>query len=201
MVSQNNNPQQPQQPQQPQSGFGFGQPVASSGFGQAFGQPATQAPTAAPQGQWHGISLDPDKAQDLLVDDVAAKVLRVRWEVFTYPDRTDAQGQPIRSLGFRPVYQLASGEQHSSDFFSMGDPDKYRITNEGRTIEVISATQQGASKQSNATVYLRNLKAAGFPGEWLDKNDLSLLDGTEVYLRRVARPERNIDGEGNAAPT
>ena len=143
------------------------------------------------------ISLRTSAAFKPIFDNVRARIVDLRWIIFQYLRR----GETVPSattLALKPVYQTADGQVHDQQVYSAGDPSRYQIMNDGFAL----ASQHGSSVQgipegTNAYLWIQKLEEAGFPPALLDRNDLRVVIGTDVHLRRIPAPARNIQ---RAAP-
>lgn len=182
----------------------FGPPPGDSGAGVApgFGDAYVQ-PQQAAVVHTTPVNFQPEAAITVLVDDVRALLTKVRWEVFTYPLRqgTPAGTAPNRTLAIRPVYRLLDGTTYQNDIFSNGSPERYTIGAEGRALFGGENTT-GLVKGSNSEPWFDYLVRGDPSGEihpLLGQNDLALIDGIEVHLRRMPPPERDIRDRGPSA--
>jgi len=137
------------------------------------------------------VSLNPETyvvgGLPLLDADVVWK--EVRFNMFNYPKKDGTPGGPD-TVALRVIYTTDDGIDHEQQY-SVGDPKRFTIAADGKTIEpVVAGTAM--SKSSNAAILLNALVNAGFSAAKLEPGDVSVLDGIKTH--NIGAPEVTRSG-------
>jgi len=137
------------------------------------------------------VSLNPETyvvgGLPLLDADVVWK--ETRFNMFNYPKKDGTPGGPD-TVALRVIYTTDDGVDHEQQY-SVGDPKRFTIAADGKTIEpVVAGTAM--SKSSNAAILLNALVNAGFSAAKLEAGDVSVLDGIKTH--NIGAPEVTRSG-------
>lgn len=125
-----------------------------------------------------GASLRPgDAATGGFLDATNATIKEARF-VDSYPNGAS------RTL-LRVTFQPEDGGKERTEYYSAGDPAKMKPSADGKKIVPQDARMHS---KSGAIKFINSVIAGGFPETKLN-DDISVFDGTVVFLRREAQPK------------
>ncbi len=110
---------------------------------------------------------------------------KVRFVLFNY---TKKDGTVVATTTAAEVSYKDDGGQEFVQDYSVGDPERFIPSRDGKTLEAIGESQ-ALSKSSNFYLLINSLINAGFPESKLSE-DISLLDGLYTYNIGLPEPKR-----------
>jgi hypothetical protein len=118
---------------------------------------------------------------------------KCRFALFNY---TKKDGTVVATTTAAEIHYKDDDGQESVQNYSVGDPERFIPSKDGKTIVAVGAAQ-ALSKSSNFYLLMNNLISAGFPENRLDA-DISTLDG--LYTFNIGVPEPKRSGLARTAP-
>ena len=101
---------------------------------------------------------------------------KCRFALFNY---TKKDGTVVATTTAAEIHYKDDDGQESVQNYSVGDPERFIPSKDGKTIVAVGAAQ-ALSKSSNFYLLMNNLISAGFPENRLDA-DISTLDGLYTF--------------------
>jgi hypothetical protein len=140
-----------------------------------------------------GVSLKPSQAVEGggLLDDVDVKVVEARFAMFDY----NGSQQPVPTI--KLSLDVMDGSEPIQQYWSVGKSLDWIPSDDGKELVPIGKATQLVTT-SNGMILLASLVNAGFPESKIDE-DISVLEGMECHVNRVAAPKReglNTNNEG-----
>lgn len=137
-------------------------------------------------GQEGRVSLIPaDFAQGGLIDDIDATIMMAKFCNWDYDGKSDKVGI---FLGL--VLQDADGKDYTQ-YYSAGDPDFFMPGDADGTWLKAKGTRPQVNNNTNASLFLLSLVAAGFPQDRLNTMGIGdALVGLKAHWNQVAQPKR-----------
>lgn len=131
-----------------------------------------------------GVSLKPSKAITVtgLLDDVDVKITEAKFQMFDYGGST----QPVPAL--KLALDAMDGSSPLEQYWSMGKATDWMPSDDGKELVPIGRATE-LTDSTNGMILLTSLINAGFPESKLD-DDISILEGLECHINRVAAPTR-----------
>ena len=131
-----------------------------------------------------GVSLKPSKAITVtgLLDDVDVKIAEAKFAMFDYGGST--QPVPALKLALDPM----DGSTPLEQYWSMGKATDWMPSDDGKELVPIGRATE-LTDSTNGMILLTSIVNAGFPESKLE-DDISVLEGMECHVNRVAAPTR-----------
>lgn len=131
-----------------------------------------------------GVSLKPSDATKGggLLDDEDVKVVESKFVMFDY----GGKAQPVPALHWK--LDAMDGSEPLSQYWSMGKATDWIPSDDGKELVPIGRATQ-LVESSNGMVLITSAINAGFPESKLG-DDVTIFEGMECHVNRVAAPER-----------